>query len=602
MSRRSLLLAASLLVGGVVCQAEQAASAPASAELAPVAAATAAPTQARVVDINAFGRDERLTVLAIQGIANRKGPRVFLNTGQSVRWNQIDYDRDEGAKSGRVWSKEDVERLKPRYSNTCDYWIEYVEKIGMATFEKATLHDLFRIHADEIKGVILYANVNDDLAIAGTMAGLRDAVPMTEQLYADVTQNLGRELPVIFDVRSLYPSYNPKEERRLAAHRWAIEHLLPECRRNGALSRDLTYGQDAHDTLIDTDLAVHNRWFIFDLSFMAEETRLGRNDKPHPVWGFEPPDKELLVKLLTSLDQPYPEIYGWGRPYESALIRRLAITGGVKIVTGNGNASFFRAMPMQTKNFHQPVPHVEKATLEEKVYVAFATNEGDTLKYLAGLVNGGGWLQSERGRFPINWGMDPLLYRDFPGLVSHYYRTATPNDYFFSGPSGWGYLAPFTLPDERLPVYGELVRKGLADTDLRYIDVWWMNGLRERGKFFSYLESMGARGLTQWSGKQEVEFAPDGTPIIHSNFYYTRNRPEVVAAKLRTVKQTMGKPWFVFIYGGQPHWFGQIAANLPPEDFKIVKLDEFFEAARAARPQLEGRRYEVRPEDITEAP
>lgn len=569
----------------------------------PAPAAVAPGPKAWLVDVERMTPEERLAALALQGIANRRGPRVFVQTGQAIRWNQIDYDRDNADQGGRVWAdSEATRRLRARFGNTCDYWIDYIQSIGMATFEPAGLTDLFRASGEEIRGVILYEKLDQDLSIAGTMAGIEDAVPVTPAMKKQLEEELGRELPVRFDVRELRAAYPEGADPRIEAHRWAIENLLPKCDRSAALSRDKTYGQDAHDILIDADLAIRNRWFIFDLTYMSEETRLGKNDKPHPKWGFEPPDKDLLVEILESLDRPYPPIYGWGRPYESALIRRLAINGGVKICTGNGNASFFQSMPLQSESFRQIVPHAEGVKVEPKVYVAFAVNEGDTLKYLTGLANGGTWLQPERGTIAINWGMDPLLYEKFPGLVSHYYRTATKNDYFFSAPSGWGYLAPLMLPAREIPVYGGLVRKGGEIADTRYIDVWWMSGLRERGLFFPFLSAMGMRGLTQWSDRQEVEFAPDGTPVIHSNFYYARFRPEVLAAKIRTVAKEMGAPWFVFVYGGYPHFFAEVAKNLPESDFKIVKMDEFFEAARAARPEIEGRVFRAKPDDITEAP
>jgi hypothetical protein len=561
------------------------------------------PTAARVVDISEMTPEERLAVLAIQGLANREGTRVFLQTRDAIRWNQIEYERDNEEKGGRLWSQADIDRLRPLYHNTTDYWMAYFSRTGVATFTPATLAELFKEFAPDIQGAILYEKLNDDLAIAGTMAGLENAIPMTPSIHEALEKEIGAVIPVVFDVRSLYPGYDPKSERRIEAHRWAIKNLLPRCEKSAALSRDKTYGRNEHDTLIDADLAIRNRWMIFDLTFMSEETRTGgKRDKPHPEWGFTPPDTPLLIEILQSLDQPYPPIYGWGRPYESALIRRLAINGGVKICTGNGNASFFQSLPPGDGDFAQIKPHAENVELENKVYVAFATNEGDTLKYLTGLVNGGTWLQSERGSIPINWAMDPLLYEKFPGLVRHYYDTATPNDYFFSAPSGWGYLAPFMLPADQIPVYGELVKNGGRMADLRYIDVWWMAGLRERGLFFPYLQAMGMRGLTQWSDRQEVEFAPDGTPIIHSNFYYPRFRPEVLAAKLRTVAEEMKGPWFIYIYGGYPHWFAEIAKRLPAEQFKVVKKDEFFEAARLARPLVEGRVFRAKPDEISEAP
>jgi hypothetical protein len=560
------------------------------------------PIEASLVDIEPLNQQQRLAVLAIQGIANRQGPRVFIQTGEAVRWNQIDFDRDDAEKGGPVWDAEDKERIRAKYRNTCDYWISYFTDTGFSRFNPATLDALLEKFSDEIRGAILYEHLDEDLAVVATMAGLEDAVPMTSGLHAHLSQKLGREIPVVFDYRTVRAGFPKESDKRIEAHKWMIQHLLPRCDKSAALSRDKTYNQDAHDILIDTDLAVKNRWVVFDLTYMSEETRLGKDDKPHPVWGFEPPDEPLLVQILESLDQPYPPVYGWGRPYESALIRRLAINGGVKICTGNGNASFFQSMPLQSDSFRQPVPHVEEVELENKVYVSFAVNEGDTLKYLESLMNGGSWLQAERGKLPINWGMDPLLYEKFPGLVSHFYRTATPQDYFFSAPSGWGYLAPFMLPADKIPFYGELVRKGGKIADTRYIDVWWMSGLRERNLFFPYLEAMGMRGLTQWSDRQEVEYAPDGTPIIHSNLYYARYKPDVLAAKIRTVGAAMGKPWFVFVYGGNPHWFSNIAEDLPSSDFKVVKMDEFFEAARKARPRIEGKTYRVSKDEITEAP
>jgi hypothetical protein len=601
---RGALLPAILLAASCGPSPEPSAPAAEAPTPAPVAtpAAPAEVPQAWLIDVESMTPEERLAVLALQGIANRQGPRVFLQTGQAIRWNQIDYDRDDGDKGGRQWSQEAADMLRTRYRNTCDYWIEYIESIGMARFKKAGVGDLLKELGDEVKGFVVYDKLDHDLSIAATMAGLDDLVPVTPALRDRLELDAGRSLPVKFDVRKLKAGYPSGSDPRIEAHRWAIANLLPRCDRSAALSRDKTYGQDAHDILIDADLAIRNRWFVFDLTYMSEETRLGKNDKPDPVWGFEPPDEELLVQILESLDQPYPPIYGWGRPYESALIRRLAINGGVKICTGNGNASFFQSMPVQSESFRQPVPHAQTVTPEDKIYVSFAVNEGDTLKYLTGLANGGGWLQPQRGTIPINWGMDPLLYVKFPGLVSHYYRTATPNDYFFSAPSGWGYLAPFMLPTKQIPVYGDLVRRGGELADLRYIDVWWMSGLRERGQFFPFLSAMGMRGLTQWSDRQEVEFAPDGTPVIHSNLYYARYRPEVLAAKIRTVGEQMGAPWFVFVYGGNPHWFSEIARHLPPDRFKVVKMDEFFEAARLARPKLEGRVFRAKPDEITEAP
>lgn len=543
------------------------------------------------VDAGRFGDEERLAAVCLQGLANRGGMRVFLDYGPSLRWNQIEYDRDGGERGGRIWSEEDAARFRDRYATVCDYWMDALSEHGVARFETVGMEELLRRLRPELRGVILYGSVAEDLAVAATLAGVRDAVPLTEELFGQWVATAGLDLPVVFDVRTLHDAYPSGADRRLEAHRWMLANVFPDCEKSGAVSRDRTYGLAEHDTLVDVDLAVCLRWATFDLSFMSTESRSGgTQDHPHPDWGFDPPDKPLLVELLEGLDDWAP-VYGWGRPYESALVRRLALHRCVKVCSGTGNGSFFRQMPVPKGGFRQTRPPAGSSAVEEKCHVTFMVNEGDTLKCAASLMNGGAWLQSERGKIPINWGIDPLLVRDTPGLMAYYARTATTNDFFFAAPSGWGYLAPAMLPDADIPPYGEKVRRGGELADVRHIDIWWMSGLRKRDQFFTFLKATGMRGLTQWSNRQEVEFAPDGTPVIHSNFYYPRMRPEAFAATLARVRAETSGPWFVVVYGGTPHWFHEVARRLPRADFKVVALDEFFEAARAARERVEGRAW-----------
>ena len=262
-------------------------------------------TPVRVVDIREFNSDERLSAVCLQGLANRSDARVYLNTGPSVQWMQFGFDdRKNGA-----WSQAAAEELKSRYASICDAWIDMLTRRGLYRFETVPMLHLLESQRPAISGVILYEKLDDDLAVAATMAGLRAALPMTPKVYEAWGRPLG--LPVVFDVRSLYGQYDPKEERRLAAHRWALEHLFPDCRKNGALSRDRTYGLDAHDTLIDVDLAVANRWITYDLSYLSEETK-NPHDRPHPQFGFDMPDTPIVKTILAGLE-PFSPVYGWGR-------------------------------------------------------------------------------------------------------------------------------------------------------------------------------------------------------------------------------------------------------------------------------------------------
>jgi len=424
------------------------------------------------VDASGFKDTERLVGVCLQGLANREIGRVFLDYGTSLRWLQFDFDRDNGDRGGRVFSEEDADAMRDRYPSVDAYWIQFYESRGLARFETVTLPELLKLLAPELDGVVLFEKAVEDLSAAATLAGVRNLAALTPDQYQEWVLDAGLDLPVRVDMREIRAGYPEGADRRLAAHRWMIDNVYPECARAGAVSRDRTYGNSAHDTIVDIDLAVSQRWVVFDLSFMSEESRLGgeRDEaRRHPEWGFDPPDKPLLMEILDGLDDWSP-VYGWGRPYESALTRRLAIHRCVKVCGGTGNGSFYRYMPQIVDEFRQ-ARHAEEVELEPKYYITFMTNEGDTLKAATQLVNGGGWLQSARGRVPINWGVNPQLIRDTPGLMSTYYATATDKDYFFSASSGWGYLAPLSLPDADLSDYAAMIRMGGEIADTRYINI-----------------------------------------------------------------------------------------------------------------------------------
>jgi hypothetical protein len=180
-------------------------------------------------------------------------------------------------------------------------------------------------------------------------------------------------------------------------------------------------------------------------------------------------------------------------------------------------------------------------------------------------------------------------------LASYYYTTASSNDYFFSATSGWGYAHPERLSDDAIMPYAKLVNYGAGLADTRYIDIWWSSGLRKRNQFYPFLHDTGLRGMSEWSGYQGVEYAPDGMPIVHSDLYYSLEKysPAVLADMLIKDSAEIKPPWFIVIYGGDPHAFYAIAQHLPKDRFKIVKLDEFFEAARDAQPLMRGRQWKA---------
>lgn len=536
--------------------------------------------QVWLLDLRGKPLEEKVAAFAAQGIANRQGPRVFIRLGNDCRWMQMDYDR--GAHPA-VWDAEDARRMRAAGVETAeDAWLAYLtEKRGFA-FEPVTIDALIGKLGKEIKGAVVYDKIGEDLAPVATWAGLRDLIPVTTNRYG---------LAVEEDYREIKKSL--KGDRRLAGHQWMIDHLLKACSREGAVSRVRLYNLDAHDTIVDIDQAVRNRWVVYDLRHEAVTNRTPSAAKLET----DPPDKALADAILSHL-APFSAVYGWGSPGEDDFIRTLNRHSLVGECSGVPNNSFFAALPWPKDYvFKQKRPHRTPAdvSVEKKIYVAFMVNEGDSIKCMNAFQGFGAWLQQERGRIPINWGIEPNLCASHPALMATYYETATTNDYFFAPPSGWGYTHPGFLPRDQWMPYAQRVKGGMAKADLHFIDIWWLGELRRERQIDLFLKTANVWGLTDWDGSQQrMLYTADGIPIAKSHHYYTyREAPEAFAQKFLEETQEVEGPWFAVIYGseghGTPHRFYELARRLPEDRYKVVALDEFFAAARSARSEVEGR-------------
>ena len=563
------------------------------AALAPVFAGEIAQPKAtpiRPLDLQGLSTDEKVATYALAGLLNRSQPQVFLRGGKEIRWSSLMLE-PEKPKHGENWDPATKSTLRQRFGETActeDLWIEYFTATGRFRFEKTTLPELLKA-SPSVKGWILYDNLRDDCCPAATLAGLEDAIPVTASLRSRLEAQ-GVKLPVAFDYTAVRADFGTNTSRRLQGHRWAIEKLLPRCARTGVVSRDRTYGLDAHDTVVDIDQAVQKRWFVYDLDHTAKTNRIKSTDQ-------DPPDKELIDRILAH-PESFGPVFGWGRPNEEAFARSVGRNRQVVICSGVLNNSFFAALPATRTVWKQKHPSLTPAQVkpEPKIYVALMVNEGDSVKEAISLQGMGGWTQPQRGTVPINWGMDPLLCGTHPGLMDYYYDTMTTNDYFFAAPSGWGYIHPAYLPKEFLLPYAAKVRAGGATADLHYVDIWWAGSIDRQ----AFLRAAGMSGMTEWSGEQSVRYAEGGVPIVRSQHYYTfKEGPEAFANTLVADMKGVTAPWFIVVYGAMdhatPHRFAQLAQRLPKDRFKVVLLDEFFAAAAQSRTAMEHRVWKPGP-------
>ena len=419
----------------------------------------------------------------------------------------------------------------------------------------------------------------------GTLAGQMDALPVLRQ-DLPAMQRILPQSPIVFDAKTIAPI--PGVARKTAVHRWMIENSLPHVSKTGLISRVKNYGLQEHDTYVDIDQAVQEKWLVYDLTHYRDDTA----DKPDPKLS-KPAETEALLQILGAYP-PLTPVFGWGATDESTFVRTISEKGLVVVCSGVPNNSFFNRWKASKLPLKQKHPHVAEAEIkvENKIHLAFMVNEGDTIKNAVALQGHGAWLQPERGTVPMNWGVEPAIFERYSGLMEFFYQGATPNDYFFTAPSGWGYTHPNRLTPEMAQNYVGQVNQGLKLTDTDYIDIWW---IPHSGPVWdAFARGMNVKGLTQWyNPEQRVDYKQADFPVIYGNHYYTLNDPEVFARMLIEDYKDVKGPWFVIVYGANRHMTPYKAKtlmdHLPPDRFKAVLLDEFFTAARLSRNNIEGK-------------
>ncbi|HIE08925.1 MAG TPA: hypothetical protein EYP65_03645, partial [Armatimonadetes bacterium] len=500
------------------------------------------------LDIAGLSYDQCLLALAIQGLSNRKGPRVFLKTG-SLFWQNRRAD---------------------------EWWLDYYRRRKRIDFRAVkTLDELLAGSLGEFRGVALFdPSLDATRYIALTLCGLEGLLPASPELME--RHPMLKRLPVVYDLRLRWQS-------NAEAYEWAVENLLPRTDRKACFSAGRSHngknlGADP-SVVLGLDYVIMRGGFVFNLSPAAERASIyGRLIPGYPE------DARLFDKIMKGLDSP-AAVYGWAEP-EGHFARRVSKWGNFIMCACAPNLSFHAKVPAR-RRFRYKWGHrsPKDVKLERKYYVAFLTNEGDTPKIAVSLM-GGAWLAEWRGKVPVNWGLNPLIAVEFPAIFEMYQETATEKDYFFGGVSGAGYCYLDLLPSVK--PFAEHTRRCLEVSDVRVFDVWTATDPRKGIEEFAGIVK--PLGLTHNPvGEAKLEFASGEVPVVYPDgvaFYFRAKSPKELAERIEEVALKHPPPFFIEVYGGlgAGSWmdFEKVSLLLDPERFKVVRLDEMMALARLA--------------------
>lgn len=376
------------------------------------------------VDIRSLRADARLTISALQGQVNRKEPRIFL----------IDRRTEEGAET---WPETATVDLGPR------------------EIRRASI--LIKKYAGEVAGVVLYdpSRSSHYRNLAGTVAGIRKALPMTREAHERLT-NEDVQLEILEDLTDLTFT------TALEIYSHLYDHYWPKCEKRIILSaRPDTRGGDHHHT---RDVAAAVGCAV--------------------VWldGRIPEERDLLRRFFGDMKAGEAVVLGW---YST---ERSGITTASEFGIGTLPADFFMNASVYSGGNHEiAIPVVPKRPpLANKSYIALFISDGDNIQYNQHAMRRI-WDRSknDRRKTALNWTIAPGLVDIAPGILNYYYRTATPADCFVTGPSGMGYAMPVnTLREPGAPVgpyltdparmdgYASLTGTYLRRSGLRVMTIW----------------------------------------------------------------------------------------------------------------------------------
>jgi len=473
------------------------------------------------IDLSNKSEEEQSLFVSLQGLVNRSQPRIYV-------YQPIP------EMSGYVYPLNEDKTL-------------WLEEYGM-TYDDVTEnpYSLITKYKDVVKGLIVYDDKNvHTLNLASTIAGVKDGLICAPSLVEKLTT--AYNLPVLVDLRE--NNFKTKEEVYTYAYN--------------------NYWKDSPKTFI---VGIDPNQHIGQMRDYVVAKRA------MCLWLDPATDSQLLDKFLSETVLGKSIWIGWW-PNEIPGVAKAA-EYQVSTIAGDWFTNLTLHAGINKKVTYPAVP--EKPALENKIYVSAILSDGDNIQYMEHFMRNI-WADPRRGEIPVSWTINPLAAAVCPGILDYYMKTATTNDAFISGPSGYGYTYPNYWTDDNLKNYTVHSQDFMNATGIRGITLWGDNFK----SYETYTSNMPAVwGLTSQNSNLGLQIIQDKMPVIGNNPSYTTSTDSITSALRDAAEGWNGeKPKFVSIQA--------VPWNMTLDDFvdalkglddryEVVRADNFFELAREA--------------------
>jgi hypothetical protein len=473
-----------------------------------------------VADVSTASPQQEFALSVLQGLVNRKKPRLYL--------------------------------LHTRYEKQDQQWLDELHFEGYSSrqVEPDKVWELFR---DEINGAVVYdGSIMDEIGdfhsdqlnqtnILMMIGALEDAVPVTPEMNASL------QLPVIFDAHGKWGS-------QYEMMQWAYTELFPKMNQR-------ILATNYPGIFLITDYLVAFKIFTF---WFPEHRTL--------------PEENLLMGILNSTP-PNTPIVGWWfdwmpNPKDPKLRHADAVMemGGLlrgsvfgKVLTPSHEAT---NLTIHSGVAVGPYRHKEPAKPDfdpSKVYYAHIISDGDNLgEALMMRTRHLQWDKPERGSFPMGWSFAPAAARMAPPVLNYYLRTAHFNDLLVGG-LGVGYTEPMlylrAYPEQRDNLYELYAR--MTDEALSWIDsscLWLINGSDEEEDRYARGSSGQLQGIfTGYGGSPEracARLAPNNVVAFRSATSNTEDKSKegLIQNMVDEIREAAGSTRPAFIEAWVLNW------------------------------------------------
>jgi len=316
-------------------------------------------------------------LLSLQGIVNRKGPRLYL---------------------------------LPRADGPEWHWAEWYRGYDMEG-RNLSAEDAVRKYANETEGyVVCDPDVPDTLNVAMIMSGIELGVVCFP---SDVAMLESCGLRQLADLRGRWSD-------KVASYRWAIDTLMERC--DCRVLANYEQRTDHAQPRPTMDFLVARRGFCMGLTI---------NDADYPE------EAELWDHVQTAAPD-HAMMLGWHtvRDSEATHVHFGSRHNVWVYCAGAWNMSFHQHV--QARNAYEQ-EHCDSAKCDPAAkYATITLSDGDSWHSMAD-VQKKFWLHPRRGEVPVGWEVAPIFGQVGPAILEYYFKTKTPNDYLLCGPSGIGY-------------------------------------------------------------------------------------------------------------------------------------------------------------------